>query len=161
MIEVLVALSVAAAVLSAIAVAVVLSLRNGQFSKNQNLAAQYAAQGMEIIRELRDSRVSLSDFSGHYCLPRDSLILTDPNLECDANVGPRDIGPTPGNVNLYKREVVIDTLNSDCKNNEGPQNYKVTIKVSWWDTACGNTSLFCHAINLTSCLSNRTVLPTP
>ncbi len=154
LIEVLVSLSVATVVLSAITVAVIYSLRNTQFSKNQNLASQYASQGMEVVRQIRDTKSTLSDYSGSYCLAQDSLVLTG-IPPCGQNVGLQDIGPTPGNINLYSREVNIEPPNppptppTPCE-----KTYKVTVKVSWWDNVCGNTSNFCHKAHLISCLSD-------
>jgi len=158
LIEVLVSLSVATLVLFAITVAVIYSLRNTQFSKNQNLASQYASQGMEIVRQIRDNKSTLSSYTDvFYCLKQDSLTLIPKNITCGQNVGPGNIGPTPGNINLYSREVIIEHPNPAPTPPAPPceKTYKVTVKVSWWDNACGNTSTFCHKVQLASCLSDR------
>lgn len=152
LIEVLISLSIATAVLSAITVAVVYSLRNTNFSKNQNLATQYASEGMEVIRQIRDTKSSLDDYNGGYCLPQDAttvdLISIPP---CGQNVGPKDIGST--NNYIYSREVIIARPPvAEC--GSGATTYKVTVKVSWWDNACGDTSNFCHKTHLISCLSD-------
>ena len=157
LVEVLVSLSIAAIVMSGITLAVIYSLRNTQFSKNQNLASQYAAEGIEIMRQLRDSKSSLSGFLGANntsitsCLPQDSTgPINDPQPPlCGQNVGPKDIGST---YYIYIREVKIEPPDpsTECKD-----NYKVTVKVSWWDNACENTSNFCHKVNLISCLADR------
>ena len=158
LVEVLVSLSIAAIVLSGITLAVIYSLRNTQFSKNQNLASQYAAEGIEIMRQLRDSKSSLSGFLGENntsrtsCLPQDS---TGPINQppCGQNVGPKDIGSTNY---IYIREVKIEPASSPPDlPTECMDNYKVTVRVSWWDNACGNTSNFCHKVNLISCLADR------
>ena len=163
LVEVLVSLTVAAAVLSAITVGVIYSLRNSQFAKNQNLASHYAAQGMEIIRQIRDNdstlAKTLSGCSGQkkYCLPQDSLTLSCALPPCGQNVGQKDIGPNPQSIYIYSREVKIEPPPSpplpptEC----GEKAYKVSVTVSWWDNVCGNTSNFCHKVNLTSCLSDR------
>ena len=170
LVEVLVALSVAAAILSAIAVAVVSSLRNTQYSKNQNLASQYASQGMEIIRQIRDTNTSLSSCSNiNYCLDYDlrqpplsacpvyQKLVNRPALGCGQNVGTADLGPTPSSIYIYSRGVTIEPpVNSGCGN-----SYKVTVTVAWWDNACGDTSKFCHNVNLVSCLSDRATVQTP
>lgn len=154
LVEVLVSLSIATLVLSAITVGVVYSLRNAQFSKNQNLASQYASQGMEIIRQIRDDKSTLSDYSGDYCLGQDSKIPVFKEIDCGQNVGPKDIGPTPSSVYIYTREVKIEQPPIGECGSEAT-TYKVTVKVSWWDNVCGDTSNFCHKVNLVSCLSDR------
>lgn len=159
LIEVLISLSIATAVLSAITVAVVYSLRNTNFSKNQNLATQYAAEGMEVIRQIRDTESSLDGYNGGYCLPQGATTLNPtPVPPCGQNVGQKDIiAPTPPNVYIYSREVKIEPpptppLTSEC--GSGATTYKVTVKVLWWDNACGDTSNFCHKTHLISCLSD-------
>lgn len=82
LLEVLAALGVGVVVLVAIVSAVLSSLSNAQFSKNQNLATQYGQQGMEIVRSIKNN--SWSSFYNTYtgtsitpfCLPKDD---TTPN----------------------------------------------------------------------------------
>ena len=158
LVEVLVSLTVAAAVLSAITVGVIYSLRNSQFAKNQNLASHYAAQGMEIIRQIRDDKSTLSSYTNiSYCLGQDSISLSIPPVAgCGQNVGQKDIGPNPQPIYIYSRKVRIDQPNPLVEENKcEKKNYKVSVIVSWWDNVCGNTSNFCHKVNLISCLSDR------
>lgn len=155
LIEVLISLTIATAVLSAITVAVVYSLRNTQFSKNQNLATQYASEGVEVVRQIRDNESTLSNYNGGYCLPQDSTKLDGALVPpCGQNVGPKDIGSTNY---IYSREVTIEPASTPPDPpTECGDNYKVTVKVSWWDNACGDTSNFCHKTQLISCLSDST-----
>lgn len=151
LVEVLVSLSIATVVLSAITLAVVYSLRNTQFSKNQNLASQYAAEGMEVIRQISDDKSTLASFTDvSYCLGQDSLTLSSKGLGCGQNVGPKNLGSTNY---IYIREVTIEPpgQETDCKTTA----YQVTVTVSWWDNVCGQTSNFCHKVNLVSCLPDR------
>ena len=71
-IEVLVALGASVAIIAAVTIAVTSALSNSLYNKNQNLATQYAQQGMEIMRQMRDSDwSSFSALSGNpaqYCL---------------------------------------------------------------------------------------------
>lgn len=84
LIEVLVALGVAVAVLTAIASTVLTSLYNAQFSKNQNLATLYGQQGMEVVRDLKNR--SWTDFYSRtaqqgtttYCLPQSGVLNQNP-----------------------------------------------------------------------------------
>lgn len=55
LIEVLVALGVGVAVLLAVTNAVLSSLTGSDFGRNQSLATQYAQQGMEVVRNIRNS----------------------------------------------------------------------------------------------------------
>lgn len=156
LVEVLVSLTVAAAVLSAITVGVIYSLRNSQFAKNQNLASHYAAQGMEVVRQIRDDKSTLSSYTNiSYCLGQDSMaLITISGSGCGQNVGQKDIGPNPQPIYIYSRKVRIDPP-SEILPTECEDNYKVTVTVSWWDNVCGATSNFCHKVNLISCLSDR------
>lgn len=157
LVEVLVALSAAALVLSGIAVVVISSLNNIQYSKNQNLASQYASQAMEVIRKIRDSSSSLNNFleaNGNvleYCLPEGSIVPIPKTTNCGGS-----------NIkNAFVRELKIfkglPTPSSECGN-----NYKVTVTVSWRDGKCTNndnapeSDKFCHKVNLVSCFIDRT-----
>ncbi len=90
LIEVVVALGVAVAVLVAITSTVLTSLYNSQFSKNQNLATLYGQQGMEIVRDLKNR--SWTDFYNHtaqqgattYCLPQSGVLNQNPG-SCQQN----------------------------------------------------------------------------
>lgn len=82
LLEVLVALGVGIFILTAMTSAILGSLANAQFSKNQNLATLYAQQGMEIVRDIRNT--DWSNFYNTYtsaspttfCLPKGG---TSPN----------------------------------------------------------------------------------
>lgn len=145
LIEVLVALSIAVVVLAGMTIAVVSSLRNAQFTKNQNLATQYARQGMEIVRQIRDANSTLDSFNNiKYCLPEDSKTLILEGADCGG----------PNIKNTFVREVKIDPKDpnplSVCAN-----NFKVTVLVSWLDSSCSG-STFCHQIKLVSCFGDKT-----
>lgn len=147
LIEVLVAITAAVLVISAIAVAIISALNNAQFSKNQNMATQYAQEGMEIIRQIRSSDWSTFNnlSTGHYCLDKDSkeLVLS---IDCGQNV------------DIFVREIDIEKNSSSCNNNQT----KAIIQVSWSDGKCTNRiNLFCHKVRLVSCFSDFNVVPTP
>lgn len=147
LIEVLVALGAAVAVLFGITVAVISSLNNAQFTKNQNLANKLATQGMEIVRQLRDSSSSgLSQYQNiYYCLGQDEN-LTAKGLECGQNVG------------VFVREVKLEQNSSSC----GGTGVLSTILVSWSDSACTDVSNpYCHQVKLISCFSNPATISAP
>ena len=158
LIEALVALGAAVIIVSAITIVVISALNNAQFSKNQNLATQFAQQGMEIMRQMRDSNwTTFSDLSEEaYCLDKGSNIPVLKDLTIIAGCG--HSGQSGQNVDLFAREVDIEGGNSpDCASAT-----KVTVVVSWNDAKCTNsTNLFCHKVELVSCFSDSRVVPTP
>lgn len=148
LIEALVALAAAAVIVSAIAVAVITSVNNSDFSKNQNLATQYAQEGIEVLRNLSQSNwSSFSTYSGTYCLNKDSTTLTTPSgASCPLNIN-----------SFFVRQVVINQNSSSCSSNT-----KVSVTVSWADGKCTTASNpYCHSVLLDSCLANinSTTLP--
>lgn len=149
LIEILVAMGTAVVIISAITVTVISALNNAQFSKNQNLATQYAQQGMEVVRKIRDSDWSLfSSYStGDYCLDKGSTVLRQMVLvDCGQNV------------DTFVRQIDIEKSSSDCSNSQT----KITVSVSWSDSKCTTgDNLYCHSIQLVSCLSDVKVVPSP
>lgn len=144
LIEVLLALGVAVVVLSATVVAVLAALNNAQFSKNQNIATQYAQEGMEVMRNMRNSNWTLfsSYATGQYCLDQNSTGLSgrDPNVQ----------GCNGQNVGIYARRVDIVKDSAACG---GSNQTKVTVSVSWASNKCTDTNnLYCHKVELVSCL---------
>ncbi len=156
LIEVLIGLATAVVVIAAITTATISSLNNATFSKNQNLATQYAQQGMEILRNMRDSDYgSFSALSGTYCLAKTCSALAANNANCWT--------PTSGNtcnqnVDIFVRQIDVQQNSLSC---DGTST-KVVSTVSWFDAKCtsGNNT-FCHQVSLTSCLSNAQVVPVP
>lgn len=143
LIEIILAFSVAILVLSAVVVGVTTSLNNTQHTKNQNIANFYAQEGMAVIRQIRDS--SWPDFfsktSVNYCLSQNSTLLNNP--PCGVNVA-----------GIYSREVEIRHNLQDCSN-AGINGSKVAVKVLWSDSKCpSGSNIYCHKIELISCLSN-------
>lgn len=171
LIEVLVALSAAVVVISAITVTVISSLNNTEYSRDQNLATQYSQEGLETVRNMRDQDIaSISQSSipdGVYCLANGCSAIN--NDSSDASCGPRTGLHCSQNINNFVREITIDHNASTCNGN-GPANaptpstptVKVSVSTYWGDTKCTDSSnLFCHSVLLTSCLSDFTIVPTP
>lgn len=155
LIEVLLALGTAVVVLSATVVAVLAALNNAQFSKNQNIATQYAQQGMEVMRNMRNSNWTL--FSGYggasgvtvsYCLDQNSTELSGRNRTIQGCAGGSSTNGQ--NVGIFARRVDIEKDSSLCG---GSNQTKVTILVSWASNKCTDSSnLYCHSVKLVSCL---------
>jgi hypothetical protein len=136
LIESLLALSLMAIVLSGISVALISSLSNASFGSDQAIATQYAQEGVELVRKVRNSNYSaFQGYNGSYCLAKGSTVL-EPSGNC----------ATP-NVDKYIRTVVIEQ-SPGC----GLNTAKVTAVVSWVDGRCP-TGNYCHKSNIISCLS--------
>lgn len=162
LIEVLVALAISVVVITAVTLATISALYNSQFSKNQNLASQYAQQGMEIIRKIKVSDPStFSSLSGEYCMAEGCTLL-------NGNIGD-DCGPPSGNCNskktgeIFVREANIDRQSSRCDpdNVGSPSAVEAKVSVSWSDGKCPLDNVYCHSAELVSCLSVTDLIPTP
>ncbi len=153
LIEVMVALSVAVVVMTAIVASVVIAIANSQFSKSQNLANHYARQGMEFLRQL--ARSDWNNFISYdnekYCLTEDQLLYEIESTTCDGS-----------RINNFKREVEIYHESDDCVIVNSPdKGSKVVVVVLWNDGKCQSEGAFCHEVRLDSCMQNINLLPTP
>lgn len=150
LIEVLLALGVAVVVLSATVVAVLSALNNAQFSKNQNIATQYAQEGMEVMRKMRNSNWAVFSLlsTDQYCLDQNSTALSGRNRTIQGCAG--GSSSNGQNVGIFARRVDIEKDSSLCG---GSNQTKVTVLVSWASNKCTDTNnLYCHKIELVSCL---------
>lgn len=166
LIEVLVGLAAAVLIVGAITVATISALNNATYSKNQNLATEYAQQGAEIVRNLRDRNYTLfSALNGTYCLAKTCTQIDptsnnpqDPcgpkSLVCDQNVGGQ-------NADIYVRQVAIDRAATHCQENtqQATQAVEATVTVSWYDGKCRSSSVFCHSVAVSTCLSTFNTIP--
>lgn len=156
LIEVLVALAAAVVVVYAITTAVITALNNAQFSKNQVMAAQYAQQGIEVLRHVRDSDWSkYSSYSDEsilqYCLDKNSKEVRE---KSGASCGT--------NVDDFIREVRIQKNSPDCTQpSQTTSAAKITVTVSWSDGKCPSGNLYCHNAKLVSCFSDFQVITAP
>lgn len=148
LIEALIALGAAAIIVSAIAIVVITSVSNSTFSKNQNLATQYAQQGIDILRSQSASDwTSFATRSGAFCLNGGTNNLGSSVVSCT----------TPNVDNFFIREVTITQGSSSCSG-----NVKVSVDVSWRDGKCTSSSdLYCHSVLLDSCLANINSVTAP
>jgi len=164
-IEVLVALTTAVVIVSAITIAVITSLRNVEYSRTQNTATRYAQEGMEFMRFLRDSNFSkfaVLTANTRYCLAKGETSLTATNAS--------DCGD---NVDYFSRSIVMEDNSEYCAAIPPPApnppslntSRKVIVLVSWTDNKCiddqGESTGRCHKASLVSCLSDYTVVSTP
>ena len=159
-IEVLVALTTAIVIVSAITMAVITALRNVEYTKAQNTATRYAQEGMEFMRFMRDSNYTLFfiELKGgvSYCLDKGATVLYEP---CST---------TTSNVDLFLRTITLEENSPYCAAISQPPptptpvntSIKVTVSVSWTDSKCASSAR-CHESKLVSCLSDYRVVPTP
>lgn len=165
LIEVLVALGTAVIVLAAIVSSVINALNNAQFAKNQNLATQYAQEGMETIRKMRDSDWNtFSAKDGSYCLDKGSSELKGKDYSV---AGCSSSGSNGQNVDsFFVRQIDIEKNSANCSVPVGGSGYttKAIVTVSWTDSKCTDTDpvkQFCHKSQLSSCFSDFNIIPTP
>lgn len=159
LLEILIALSASVMILSAIAAIVISSLNNTQLTKNQNLANQYAQEGIEVIRKIRDSswiNFTSSYPNGRYCLPQGSIAPVPIALNCPQNVG------------IFVRQ--IDINHNDSAFCPGPtpppvvsSGSKVTLTTSWADGKCptSGSNTYCHKVVLITCFHNLNLKKAP
>lgn len=164
LLEGVVALAVSAIIITSITVVVVRALANAQYSKTQNQATQYAQQGMEIVRNIRETDWATFDNlrNNTYCMAESCTTLsTAVGNAC----GPSSAVAgrcTTQNVGLFIRQVDIDRTSGDCSSGGGVNQTKVIVSVKWSDGKCNDsTNLFCHEAKQESCLSNSRIVPEP
>lgn len=169
LIEVLIALTAAVVIIAAIVTAALNALTNSDFARDQNIATQYTQAGLEVIRDMRNESIASVSASylpdGTYCLAKDCTALESTNSSCwlkSLNCGQ--------NVDKFVREVTVTHGSADCNASPTPvgqtgylpSNVKFTIKTSWNDSKCTDTSNpFCHYVTLSSCFSDFTIQPAP
>ncbi len=151
LVEAMLALGVAAIIIGSIALVVLTTVNNADYSKTQNLATQYAQQALDIVRQQSDSNWSAFSayVSGTYCLAENSTDLGSPTGGCS----------TPNitsNNNNFIRSVVINTADASCGSGE-----KVTVSVSWPDSKCTGSNKYCENVTLDSCFAQIANPPNP
>lgn len=143
-IEVLVALTAAIIVISAVTTLITSSLRNAQFSKTQNLATHYTQEAIEVVNQLSQSDFAgFTQKSGTYCLDKGSLTFRTPCSD------------TVPNVDDFVRTISV-SQSSNC----GVGTASISAVVRWRDQSCPSSD-FCHDVNLVTCIINKKAVPTP
>lgn len=138
LIEVLVALSAVVIMVSAVAIVIVSSLSNAQFTRDQDLATKYSQEGMEVLRKVRNADyVAFRNYSGTYCLSKGQATLPNASGNCNTR-----------NVDNFVRFVQVEQT-PGC----GPNIAKATVAVAWTDGKCSASNVFCHKAELVSCFS--------
>ncbi len=142
-IEAVVALASIMLTLAAITVAITTSVSNSEFIKNQSQASKYAQQGMESIRNLRNTDpTTFETLTGILCLNEDGTFTVD---GCQGQV----------NVDSRFRRTAEFTPDPTCGQNETNSEYgiRVTVSVNWASGKCSEEDRFCHNSELVSCFA--------
>jgi hypothetical protein len=166
LVEALIALGAAVIIISAITIAVVTSVHNSDYSKYQNLATNYAQQGMEIVKQ--QSRLDWNNtatYAGTLCLGQGATALP-PHPIASGNCTDVNMG------NIFVRQIEIqhispsqtcDNFNSpccifgdivNCDLNPDLCSSRATITVKWTDSKCASGVSYCHKVALDTCLQN-------
>lgn len=153
LLEVMLALSIAILIVSAIVVSIINALNNEQFGVSQNQATQLAQEGVDLFRNLSQSDWVAFKNYGYpdtttarvWCLPQ-------------ANPTPTPLGsgcvPNAGNNNRFVREIKVE-MNSCITPTPGITDIsgRVTSTVKWADTKCTDSqNPFCHKTEVVSCM---------
>ncbi len=142
LVEAILALGITMFIITGIVIALVSSLNNSIFTKNQNLASNFAQEGIDIARNQKESDYEAFSALGSppttYCLDGGQTTIVASKTSC----------PTPNIGSIFIRKIRIRP-DSTC----GPNAISVASIVSWNDSKCSGGSL-CHKVELDSCFSN-------
>lgn len=139
LIEAVIALAVATLVISTFAIITNSSLTSSQKSKDQNLATQFAQEGIELAR--KDRKPTLAPgATATFCVAEDAEVLEEP---------PAGSCTTANISGYYVRSVTLSAISAggSC----GANTYQVVSKVAWTDGKC--TAKFCRDVELVTCLA--------
>lgn len=160
LIEVVAVLVIAVIIVTSLTIVALNGLNNAQYAKNQNLATQYAQEGMEFVRSTRNS-ANWSDFStlangDCYLLGTQSdFVITPTPIPIDPCPSPvsSDVNITaapPAAANFIRR-IQLQSNSGSC----GSGNVQAAVSVYWTDSKCTSaTNPYCHNVTLTSCFAN-------
>lgn len=136
-IEVAIALGVAAIVIGAIVSTMISSLSTAQYNRDFNLATSLSQEGIEVARSLRDS---VKYTGSNWCLPQDE---SEPDRPC-----PQDVNVTVG-ASQFFRQMSFTHNSPKCSNTFT----EVIVTTSWTDGKC-DSQPFCHESVISSCITN-------
>ncbi len=148
LVEIIVSLGALAVLFTIASTAIISALNNAQEAKFQNQASIYASEGIEILRQMKDSSwTSFNSFSGNYCLAD-----TCKGLDSMGACGPS--GSSCGkNIDGYSRSVILSKNDPDCTGGSAFST-KAVVTVSWHDSKCAPHSVFCRNVTVETCFSN-------
>lgn len=157
-IEVVIALGAGTVILTALTLVTLTSLNNSRHGSSEALATQFAQEGMEVLRNMKDNNWStfngLSD-STTYCMASSCSVL---NSTSGGACGPK-VGSCGLNVaSQYIREAIVVHDDPKCLPPlpvAGRIYMSAKSTISWGDSQCTSVSdPYCHSVNIESCFSN-------
>ena len=139
LVEAVVGLAIAIILISMFAIITNTSLTSSQKGKDQNLATQFAQEGIELAR--KDRKIPLAaGTTATYCVRESAEGLQDP---------PEGTCTTANISGIYLRSVTLSAI--DPAGSCGANTYQVSSKVAWTDGKC--TVKFCRDVEITTCLA--------
>jgi type II secretory pathway pseudopilin PulG len=150
LLELTVALGTLSILLTVASIAVLGAISNTQESQHHNLAGSYAQQGLEILRQMRDTNwTAFNSFSGAYCMASGCS-----QLKTSGSCGPRS-GTDCGNniASFYSREATLTPNSPQCSVGAIAAT-RVEVKVRWTDSKCAAGSPYCRNVSVETCFSN-------
>ncbi len=145
LLEAILAMAIVGIILTGIVIALNFSVNNSNISKDQNVATSYAQEGLDIVRNMKDSDfASFSALNGTYCLASGTVPISGP---CN---------PIGGAGGKFTRKIIVNQLGQDTRKNPVTQpctlNKAVFVAsiVSWTDNRC-TSGAQCHNAELDSC----------
>lgn len=157
LLEAVIALGAIMLVLSATSVAVITSLNNAAFVKQQNQANKYAQQGIEYVRD----RVTTDSFANYVGISQNPDITQ--TTQCLGDVSnPTPFTPghcatanlPPGTAPIFKREVTFTSVTNCGGASSFSNGLQVVVDVYWTSGKCAVNNSFCHKQELQTCFLN-------
>lgn len=160
LVEVLIAISLSIIIITSMTIAVTTALSNADFSKNQNLATQFAQEGMEIIRQQQGTNYqTLNTLNGRYCLAQTCAAVVSGAGSCGVNPGGISSNCSANlNSNFFIRQV--DILPAGSAGAKCVNTVQATVSVLWADGKCP-VGTYCHTEQIVSCFSNASAVSIP
>lgn len=150
LLESVIALGAIILVLSATSVAVITSLNNSSFLKQQNQANKYAQQGIEYVRD----RISTDSFTNYTILSQGGVTkatqcLSDLSLTTPLSDGECTSANLPTSQPFFKRQVTFTSVTNCGGSSSFSNGLEVVVGVFWTSGKC--SSPFCHKQELKTC----------
>lgn len=154
-IEVVIAIGAAMIILTALTTMMLRSLNNATEGSSRTMATQYAQDGLEIMRNMKDNSWStlVNLPTSTYCLADSCSTLSPTAGTCGKKVSTCGVNVA----NTFVREVAINQNDGTCMPTNpmsGKKFIRVVTSVSYKDTNCPSSNLYCHTIQVESCLTN-------
>ena len=153
LIEAILALAIVVIIVTGIVIALVYSINNSTLSKDQNIATGYAQEGLDIIRNMKDSDYNtFSGLNGTYCLP-EGITAIDPSADPSEEV--TDCALI---ANRFKRQIYINPNGEDTRPDPTTQvcnagRFFVASIILWSEKRCENQDT-CGKVELNSCFKD-------